>query len=284
MTVTGGGRDGRRGLDRLMTGWVNNDLPVPTSVTAPQGEDVLGQYLDTTIPGAPVTHQQFAIWTPPSIAPPGVLNWPAGLAASGGNQTFVPGNPAPPLIGGPLLDASPFGSEGTGGDTPVGTESAAAPGPPVVPGTPPSPPPQPGVVKNPAPGGIGERWQVQMWDSPGDNSPGAHPGGLPGALINYRFNLNFRTDLVVWTNITGVANPTPDAACRLYATVQTNTWQIRFSVAFNPATGAVIPGGANAVTLTQDANTVRRAAPVVGSNLEMRGPTTLRCLGIDART
>ena len=279
--VTGGGASGRRGLDRLMAGWINNELPVGTSITVPPGEDVVAEYRDTTGPGPPRIHRRTSIWTPPTIAPPGVLNWPATVAASGGNQVFVPGpGPAPVLVSGPVLDASPFGSEGTGGNTPVGTEGAV--GPPVNPAVGPGPPPQPGVIKNPDPGGVGERWQVHMWDSPGDFCPGAH-GSFPGTLSAYRFNLDFRTDLCFWTNVTGVPGATPDAACRLYSTAQTNTWTIRFDVAFNAATGAAILGTNNIIRV-RDAQEKRLAAPVRSSRLETRGPISLRLLGTDART
>jgi hypothetical protein len=157
----------------------------------------------------------------------------------------------------------------------VGTEGAV--GPPVP------------ITRTPQ--AVGERWRVQMWDSPGDNCPAAH-GFFPGTLSAYRFNLNFRTELCFWTNVTGVpaptpgpitgaAPPTPDAACCLYATVQTNTWQIRVSFTFNPATGAAIPG-ARTITLQRDANAARLARPVAG--FEVRAPIALRLLATDART
>ncbi|HEV2359516.1 MAG TPA: peptidoglycan-binding protein [bacterium] len=209
--VIGGGAAGRRGLDRLMAGWVQSELPVATSPTVPPGEDVVAGYDDIAPPPPTRTHQRVSIWRAP-----------------GGPATFLPGGAAPSVLAGPFLDVSVLAAAGTGGNTAVGTEGAA--GPPVVPPGPPGPPPQPGVTKTPvAPPGVGEQWRVHMWDSPGDVVPAAH-GGFPGTLLRYHFNLNFRTDLCVWTNVTGVPGATPDAACRLYSSVQSNTWAIQFNV------------------------------------------------------
>ncbi len=228
ISIIGGGPTGQRGLNRLMAGWIQSELPVAASPTVPQGEDVVAEYDDIAPPPPTRTHRRISIWTPPAITPPTPLAWPAGLASSGGNRTFLPANPNPTLVPGPFLDDSAGASAGTGGNTAVGTEGGV--GPPVVPGAAPGPGPQPGVTKTPATApAVGEQWRVHMWDSPGDQAPAAH-GGFPGTLLRYHFNLNFRTDLCVWTNVTGVAGATRDAACRLYSSVQTNTWAIQFSI------------------------------------------------------
>jgi hypothetical protein len=258
ITVIGGGSDGRRGLDMLFAGWVNNELTVATSTVT--GEDVVATYQQTfppPLPPAPpippVNHSRISIWRPP-----------------GGLALFLPGpGPAPVILAGPVLDTTPFPNFGTGGNTCVGTEGAV--GPPI-----------PIVKTNLA---AGQRWTVEMWDSPGDSAPAVH-GGFPGTLVAYRFNLDFRSDLVFWTSTTKAPGPSAtDPANRLYSTVQTNTWRIRLAMAFNPITGAVVgavPANAN-VTLTKDANSTRRAAAVQGSNLETRAPISLRLLAIDAR-
>jgi hypothetical protein len=209
--VIGGGSTGRRGLDRLMAGWIQSELPVATSPTVPPGEDDVAEYDDIKPPPPVRTHQRFTIWRAP-----------------GGPGIFLPGSAAPALLAGPFLDVSPRANPGTGGNTAVGTEGNV--GPPVVPPGPGGPPPQPGITKTPvAAPGVGEQWRVHMWDSPGDIIPAAH-GGFPGTLLRYRFNLDFRTDLCLWTNVTGVAGATANAANRLYSSVQTDTWTIRFSI------------------------------------------------------
>jgi hypothetical protein len=122
-----------------------------------------------------------------------------------------------------------------------------------------------------------------MWDSPGDSCPAAHEG-FPGAVLaSYRFNLDFQSDLVFWTNITQVAGPTPDPACRLYSSVQTNTWTIRFDCTFDNL-GHIHIGTALTIALTQDGDATRVSTPVAGSGLEIRGPISLNVLVVDATT
>jgi outer membrane protein OmpA-like peptidoglycan-associated protein len=257
IAVTGGGGDGRRGLDRLFAGWINNELAVATSPTVPSGEDVVAEYRDTT--GAtPVIHRRTSIWT-----------------SVGAGTVFGPATaPGPALVAGPVLDTTNFGNEGTGGNRAVGTEGAV--GPPVP------------IAKTPQ--ATGERWRVQMWDSPGDSCPPNH-GFFPGNLHTYRFNLDFQSDLCFWTNITGVPGPTPgpitgappprpDAACCLYASVQTNIWQIRVAFTFNPATGASTPNPGNTIAMQRDPNPLRLARPV--QVLEVRPPISLSLLATDA--
>jgi len=214
--VIAGGPTGQRGLNRLMTGWIQSELPVATSPAVPplgagQLEDVVAEYDDIAPPPPTRTHRRTSIWRAP-----------------GGSNTFLPGGAAPSLVAGPFLDVSVTANAGTGGNTAVGTEGAT--GPPVVPPGPGGPPPQRGVTKTPvvAPG-VGEQWRVHMWDSPGDAVPAAQ-GSLPGTLLRYHFNLNFRTDLCVWTNVTGVPGATANAACRLYSSVQSNNWAIQFNI------------------------------------------------------
>jgi type VI secretion system secreted protein VgrG len=270
--VYGGGGDGRRGLTSLFGGWVNNELAVPGSPTAPRGEDVVAEYRHA--PGAPApvqTHRRISIWTRSVAA--GTVIAPAGAA--------------PVLLAGPLLDVSPFGNEGTGGNTCIGTETPAAPGPP----PPPAAGQHRGIQKQNIPGEtIGQRWRIRMYDSPGDHCPAAH-GHHPGQLVSYRFNLNFRSDLCFWTNTSGNRGATAHAACRLYASVLSNRWYIRISYTFNAVTG-VSAHPAHRIWMNRDTRIAAggspppgpTATPVEGSGLEVRHPISLRVLATDART
>ncbi len=158
----------------------------------------------------------------------------------------------------------------------VGTEGA--PGPPIA------------VVPIPLPAGghalaYGEDRTVEMWDSPGF---GAGPNAImyPGSLVDFRYEYNFRSDLVVWTNVTLAIGATGTTACRLYATVQTNRWTVRYRITFDP------PGSATAgrshvataltITITKDARPTRLATPVEGSSLEVRFPISLLRRAMDA--
>ena len=268
VTVIGGGKDGLRGLDPvadclLFAGWMNNELD-----TGAVGEDAVAVYLHTPppipnpvpggppIPMPPVPRQRISVRVPPAL----------------GGTTFLPGGVAPPAAWdmGPVLDTSINATAGTGGNTVVGTEGAI--GPPIP------------IVKTAL--ALGQRWTVEMWDSPGDSAPAAHGGFAPTRLISYRFNLDFRSDLVFWTNTTHSAavSGANEVAHRLYSTVQTNTWSIRCSVSFDAAGNAVAPVPARAtVRINKDGDPRRKATPLDGQAAETRGPQLLSMLAIDAR-
>jgi len=243
--VTGGGPDGKRGIDYVFAGWVNNEVLENNRMT----------YREPALPNT--IHQRFTVWH-----------------NHGGASLFPTiANPAAPIVAlpGPFLDTTDFGNEGTGGDTACGTEGAV--GPPTA------------IVKANNPIGVGELWTVEMWDSPGDSCPAQHENSATAVLQSYRFDLDFRVDLCFWTNKGKVPGTIPDeAANRLYASVQTNTWTIRLMINFNVATGIATIVTPLAIALTRDGNPTRRAIPVEGAGLEVRFPITLKMLVVDART
>jgi hypothetical protein len=268
VTVIGGGPQGRAGLDRLFGGWVNNELASPGSISVPPSEDCVAEYLDSST-APPTVRRRFSFWDTQST------NFTVYTPASAN---------APNPFGGPFLDVSNFGNEGTGGNRCIGTEGQVGPPVPI----------------NKTDLTVGQRWRVEMWDSPGDSAPARHEG-FPGTAANpvpitrYRFNLDFRSDLVFWTNYARVAGPTNDAACRLYARVLTNTWSIRVTYTFDPPTPAspgpppvaAAPGASHRVTQTvtmaRDATANAEAGPVEGSGLQVRAPIALRVIAVDAR-
>jgi hypothetical protein len=259
--VIGGGGDGLRGLDQLFAGWVNNELASAGSPTAPATEDGVATYTDPTPPNA--THPRFTAWVNPPVHT--------------GFQIFRPGPPPPPAFtiqAGPVLDTTNFGNEGTGGNRCVGTEGRVGPPVPIV------------KTARPRPAGggnLGQRWRIEMWDSPGDNAPRRHEGFAAARLTAYRFNIDFRSDLVFWTNITKTPNPTPNAACRLYSAVYSNGWTIRCSITFNAAGVATITQ-ALTITMTPDGNATKKAVPAANAGVEVRGPVSLNLLIVDATT
>lgn len=277
ITVIGGGGDGRRGLDMLFAGWVNNELSIPNSSlfhsSGPSnvdGEDVWSTYFDATFfaggvpPSSTITAGVFQAFFE-SIHLRSSIFVPVGHA-----KVIHRGDPPPTTIGGPLLDTTNFGNEGTGGDSCVGTEGSMIPGPP-----------RP-IVKTDLP--VGQEWTVQMWDSPGDSAPRTQ-GDFPGKLTDYAFNLDFRSDLVLWTNTTRSSGPSSrDPANRLYSTVQTNTWSVRLQVGFDLVTGdAFNPPSHAGVTLSKDSHPTRLAIPAETAGIETRGPIALKVLAIDRR-
>jgi hypothetical protein len=240
--LIGGGRDGVRGINRVFAGWINNETQ----------ETAVSEYRD--IP-AGINRIRQSVFSPTPahgvfqvITAPGAAYTPQAL---------------------PVLDCTNFGNEGTGGNRAVGTEGA--PGPPAINRN----------VAQPA-GELGRTFMVQMWDSPGDNCPPAHESYAGRRLVRYRFNLDFRCDLVFWTNSSATQSPTTHPACRLYSRVYTNSWHIVLEINFNAAGNAVMttPLG---ITLTKDNPDDAFAVPVEGTNLEVRFPIGLRLLLVDAR-
>jgi hypothetical protein len=260
INLIGGGPNGRVGVDSVFLGWVNNELDA-TSGTRPHasGEDVVSGYLDSGVFPAKLRTRLSVMTSPPA--------------------NFFPGGVAPVLVPGPVLDVSPFGNEGQGGNRCVGTEGAV--GPPIAHA-------QGAAVGTP--GGIGRSIRVEMFDSPGDSCPPTMVSFPAAVLTTYRFNIDFRSDLVVWTNaatklpapspgpITG--GTVPDQSCCLYSTVQTNFWSIRFAFAF-AAVAAPVPAGA--VTLTRDPKRKRLATPIQSPATEVRFPIGLNLLGSQER-
>ncbi|MFN2546116.1 MAG: hypothetical protein ABR567_01655 [Myxococcales bacterium] len=272
VNLIGGGPNGLVGLDSVFLGWVNNELDANTAGTRPNttGEDVVSAYLDNSV-APPATRTRISVMT----SPPG--NFLPGVPQPG-----APGGP--PLLGGPCLDTSPFANQGQGGNLCIGTEGAV--GPPVV---------HAQAAPVGTPGNVGKSIQVEMWDSPGDVCPARMTAFPAAVLANYRFNIDFRSDLVAWTNpITKRPAPSPspigvppgppgtqtvpDQSCCLYSTVQTNQWNIRFAFVFGPAP-ANVPAGL--VTMTKDVDEKRVARAMTAR--EVRFPIVLRLLGIQER-
>jgi hypothetical protein len=104
--VIGGGGDGRRGLDQVFAGWVNNEA---------LNEDIAGTFTDTTVV-PPQNHRSFSVFA---------SNHAAATGAAATGRAFVPGDPAPALVAPPLLDSG-RGGAGAGGNTATLTSSRIA--------------------------------------------------------------------------------------------------------------------------------------------------------------
>jgi hypothetical protein len=238
--VTGGGRDGTRGLDRLFAGWVNNEVQ---EVAVSEYDDGGAMRRRNTVWSAVPAHGVFQV-----ISAPGVPYAPQA---------------------GPVLDCTNFGGEGLGGNSCIGTEGA--PGPPVINRSAPQPA-----------GAMGKTWIIEMWDSPGDHCPAAHESYPGSPLVRYQFNLDFRCDLVFWTNSAKVSGATADPANRLYSRVYNTTWTIRLDIGFN-ALGVAAIATPLTISLTKVNADATRAEPVQGTGLEVRHPISLKLLLVNAR-
>lgn len=260
-TVIGGGPDGKLGLDEVFAGWAQN---ITDSA-------IHRRYTDA---GPPVVQHferfVFASNNPDPAHPAQGIFRPAAIAAPLG---VLSSTAAPAILALPILDVTTFGAEGRGANSCVGTEGAIGP-----PG---------GIVKANLPTAdhalaYGQDWYVQQWDSPGLNA-GANAQLHPAAQLSaFQFDLDFRTDLVVWTNIGKTPNNNGLAACRLYSTVQTDTWTIRFRVTFDAAGNLHTPVPL-ALALTKDSDPTRLASKVSDEDFEVRFPVALQMYAVDCR-
>lgn len=234
--VVGGGGDGRRGLDRAFAGWCNNEAA---------NEDIAGTFTDTSVAPA-VNHRSFTVFAS-NLA-----------AATGANNTFLPGDPAPALVAPALLDTG-RGTPGTGGDTATLTRSR---------------------IRTRTNQALGQRWLVESVDSPGDGDGPNHPGFAAAVLSRFRFHLDFKAYLVFWTSISGGSGATGVACCRVYSVLREYTWRMRGE--WTIAGGALTVVTAPSVRISGQ-STHNPLAAAADTSVEVRAPTGLNLLGRDAR-
>jgi hypothetical protein len=234
--VVGGGGDGRRGLDRAFAGWCNNEAA---------NEDIAGTFRDASVAPA-LNRRSFTVFA-------------SNLAAStGGNNTFIPGDPAPALVAPALLDTG-RGTPGTGGDTATLTRSR---------------------IRTRTDQPVGQRWRVESIDSPGDGDGANHPGFPAAVLTRFRFHLDFKAYLCFWTSISGGSGATGVACCRVYTVLHEYTWRMRGE--WTIAGGALTVVTAPSVRIS-GRTTHNPAVAAADSPIEVRAPTGLNLLGRDAR-
>lgn len=236
--VVGGGNDGRRGLDKVFAGWINNESA---------NENIVGTFREM-VGGVPTQRRSSSVFASNRAS------------ATGANNTFLPGNPAPALVPPALLDSG-RGSPGTGGDTATLTRSR---------------------IRTRTNLSAGQRFLVEAVDSPGDGEGGTHPGFAAARLVNFQFGLDFRAYLCFWTNISRNSGATVDPANRLYGVLRRIDWRMRGQWNINPATGAITRVGVPSVQITarRTFNPLERA---VSTPSEVRAPTGLNLLARDAR-
>ena len=237
--VIGGGPAGLRGLDPatyLFAGWLNNELNCPTAPNPNNwGEDA--------------THHLQRPATAPAPRP--LLGLRCYWRLDGVR------------ISGPICDSGGRYRDrrGVGGASCIGTMAGA----------------EPPVNKIADPAGIGQRWTVANSDSPGGPIASTAPSDGLARLVRFTFNLNFQSALLVWTNVLSTPEPastdtgTGSACCRLYSTVQAQSWTVRFDSTFD-ASYTETSVTAKTITLTKDADPTRLATPADASGYETRAP------------
>lgn len=162
-------------------------------------------------------------------------------------------------ISGPMLDSG-YNSQGTGGDSCTGTGGSETTYP---------------DTKTDDTSGIGQRWRIKNYDSPGGAIVLRHPSSNSTRVVRFKFNIDFQCALLVWTNASKTRRPSTHAANRLYSYVYRHDWTVRFEMTVaraSPYAETIVT--ARTITITAD-NSTNNASPVVGTGLETRQPDGL---------
>ncbi|MBL8173703.1 MAG: hypothetical protein JNK48_03485 [Bryobacterales bacterium] len=204
--VTGGGADGRLGLDSVFGGLINmlSDNQITLTYT-----DII-----TPVPlgGAAATL---------TVRNRYVLNRPAATGNYGGTPMFIPADPAPNLLAFPVLDTGrPNG--GLGGESATMSRSGGW-----------------DLLANRS---VGKRYTLRCIDSPGRGFLLVHPTNGNSGLTNVHYVQAFRANFCFWTNITNARGTTGDPCDRVYSVIRTMDWEAHgdWTIAWNnPGAGWV---------------------------------------------
>jgi hypothetical protein len=183
--VTGGGANGRLGLDKVFGGLINNLT----------GNDIELTYSDTTglVPVEYTIRNLYA------------TNLPQATGAYVGDPMFRSADPAPAVITWPVLDTG-RGGGGTGGLTATMSSSG------------PWDPPQTNQT-------VGKRYTLRCIDSPARGFYRQHPDRPNALLSNIDYLQQFSAYFCFWTNVTGVRGQSGDPADRVYSVVRKMDWE-----------------------------------------------------------
>jgi len=205
--VTGGGANGRVGLDKVFGGLINmlsdNQITLTyTDVITPVGIGV-----------ARATR---------TVRNRYVTNLPAATGNYGGSKMFLPTDPAPALLAFPVLDTGrPSG--GLGGESATMSRSGGW------------------DKQDNRP--VGKRYTLRCIDSPGRGFVLSHPNAANSRLTGVHYVQAFRANFCFWTNVSTNRGTTGDACDRVYAALRTMDWQAEgdWTIGWSNATGAWVP-------------------------------------------
>jgi hypothetical protein len=186
--VTGGGADGRLGLDKVFCGLVNNVMT----------RNVFFHYTNTAV--APATHHRIRLIavSNPNAATGNDPDW---------GTFFRTADPAPVLHDLPLLDTG-LDPAGVGADTALMTRSQADPSTRIL---------RP----------VGERWTTRCIDSPSTPMPRNHLGTAQAVMSSIDYTYRFKAAFCFWTNRGGSRGQTGETADRTYTVLRLFEWEIR---------------------------------------------------------
>lgn len=250
--VTGGGANGRLGIDRVFAGLVNNLRTV----------NIQGAYRDTTPPNA--IHNWINVYVSNSSD---ATTHPT--AAAPNNATiFEPGDLAPATLVWPILDSGRRPG-GVGGETATMTRSRF-------------------TRSNIA---VGQRFRIRCIDSPGRSFSLRHPlaTDFPNArLQSILYRHQFSAYFCFWTNLSMNIGATGDPADRLYSLIYEVDWEMTGDWTINyPAAGPPVLNTVNAHRVRPSVPNGTRVRPIGRAedhNVEVRPPSGITgAIGWDGR-
>jgi hypothetical protein len=234
--VTGGGADGRLGLDQVFCGLINNVLI----------RSVNFHYRDTTV--APPTDHRIRLIAVSNAA-----------AATGNNAAwgafFQTGDPAPALYALPLLDSG-LTPAGVGGDTALMTRSQADPST---------------RVDRP----VGQRWTTRCIDSPGTPAPRTHFAHANAVMRQIDYQYRFKAAFGFWTNRNKTRNQSGHLADRTYCVLRKFDWEIRgvWNVTWPAGASAALTATTPHNIHSFNASTISPVGRAQDHSLEVRPPS-----------
>jgi hypothetical protein len=188
--VTGGGANGRLGLDKVFGGLVNmlSDNRITLTYTEPP-------------PVAPPPLPPAVTYT---VRNRYVLNRAAATGRYRGTPMFKPTDPAPTLLAFPVLDTG-RDAGGLGGESATMSRS--------------------GKWDKQANRPVGTRYTLRCIDSPSRKFLLNHSDHPTAQLTDVQYVQAFRANFCFWTNVTKARGTTGDAADRVYSAAQTMDWE-----------------------------------------------------------
>lgn len=226
--VTGGGADGRLGLDKVFGGLIN--MLTDNQITLTYTEIV-----NPPLAGAAPT------WT---VRNRYVLNRGSAKGNYGGTPMFRPANAAPNLLAFPVLDTG-RAKGGTGGETATMSRS--------------------GVFDTTANNAIGIQYTLRCIDSPGRGFLLAHPDHGGAALTDIHYVQAFRANFCFWTNIKTNRGATGDPCDRVYSVLRTMDWE---AVGDWTVTWTLIGGAWNSVLANTNPHVINVTNPTTISPID----------------
>ena len=248
--VTGGGADGRLGLNKVFGGLINmlTDNQIALTYTEPPAPPPVG-------PPPPPPPPPPATYTIRNryVLNRGDATGQYTLDPTDPSPMFLPSDTAPTVLAFPVLDTG-RGSGGLGGESATMSRS--------------------GMWDKQANRPVGFRYTLRCIDSPGRSFLLTHPTHATAELTNIHYVQAFRANFCFWTNIEKDRDATGDPCDRVYSAVRTMDWEAHgdWSLAWAGGNPTLTNTNAHAIAISNP-NTVSPIGRAQDNGVEVRPPS-----------